>query len=485
MSRRSTLERVRARAAVVLCVREATARIDEGVVIPLSTSLTMPTMGIATSRGVPRVESEGLRSSDMPRKRNLLYVAPRFPVPSETFVYREVCALRAAGWRVRTSGLRATGTSTVPDLAELGRNTVQIYGAGAVRLLRDAAIELLRRPSRGLRTLGLAAIDAIAPGEPLSWSGRAKLLGQAMAGLALARRVRADGIGHVHAHFAHASASVAMYVAAQLGVPFSFTGHANDLFQRRALLKRKLERAAFVACISVWHRGFYEAIASDADGKYRVIRCAVDVAAWAPAERLLQPQVPFTILFVGRLVEKKGADTLIEALSLLRRTGAPVHLIMAGDGPLRDSLEALAIRLDCAPAVTFLGAVDNERVRSLMGDADAFALPCRTDAQGDRDGIPVVLMEAMACGRPVVSGDLPAIRELIVDGETGRLVPGGDVAALAHALDDLRVDPGACVRLGGAGRDRVVQEFSQEVNLRRLTLALEMANGRTISHERP
>lgn len=411
------------------------------------------------------------------RQATVLYLSPRFPVQSETFVYREVCALRAAGWSVRTAGLRPAEVSDSPELVGLARETLAIYGAGPVRLVGHAAIELLLHPLRGLRTLWLATIDALAPGEPLSASGRAKLLGQAIAGLALGRRLRDADLGHIHAHFAHAPTSVAMYAASQLGISFSFTGHANDLFQRRALLKRKLERAAFVACISVWHRDLYESIAPDSGGKYQVIRCAVDVETWAPVDGPRRPPAPFTILFVGRLVEKKGADTLIEAASILRRGGMDIHLVMAGDGPLRADLEALAVRMGCAPSVEWLGAVGNERVRNLMSEADVFALPCRTDAQGDRDGIPVVLMEAMACGRPVVAGDLPAIRELIADGATGRLVPGGDVKALALTLKELGSDQALCSRLGAAGRERVQREFSRDVNLQRLALAFTAAYG--------
>lgn len=407
----------------------------------------------------------------------LAYLAPRFPERSETFVYREVLALRARGWQVRTLGLHAAPPASTPELVALARETHAVYGAGALRLVVDGATELALHPVRGARTVTMTLRDVVAPGEPLALLGRLKLLAQAGAGLALARRLRSSEGGpmHVHAHFAHATASVAMYAAAQLGVPFSFTGHANDLFQRRALLKRKLQRAAFVACISEWHHDLYQSIEADGTDKYRVIRCAVDVGTWAPASAEPRTGDPLRLLFVGRLVEKKGVDTLIEAVAALRRQGREVRVAIAGDGPMREPAQALAQRLGCADLLQWHGAVDNDEVRRLMAQADVFALPCRTDANGDRDGIPVVLMEAMACGLPVVSGDLPAIRELVHDDRTGCLVPGGDAAALATTLEALLRDPARRSRLGAGGRARVRDEFAQDVNIERLDRAFRQA----------
>jgi colanic acid/amylovoran biosynthesis glycosyltransferase len=351
-----------------------------------------------------------------------------------------------------------------------------------------AGRELVRHPLRGLRTLAMAVRDAAAPGEALSFCGRLKTVGQALAGLALAHGLRSGGVRHLHCHFAHSPASVGMYAAAQLGIGFSFTGHANDLFQRRALLKRKLERARFVACISQWHRAMYSSIEPGRAERYRLIRCGVDTQAWQAQDRRAHVDMrddPLRVLSVCRLVEKKGIDTLIRAVSLARGGGLACRLTIAGDGPDAAWLRGLAHELGAASQIEWLGAVDNERVRQLLAEVDIFALPCRTDSHDDRDGIPVVLMEAMACGVPVVSGDLPAIRELIEHDRNGLLVEGADAQTLAGMLHRLAEDSALRRRLGAAGRCRVEEEFSLDLNVGRLEEALLQSIGMPIERHEP
>ena len=400
------------------------------------------------------------------------YIAGTFPARSETFVYREVRALRAAAWPVTTVSLNEPAERGVADFADLEAGTVYLYGSGAGATIAAALVESLTHPLRTVRTLFSAVRDAVSPGERMGIGARAKLIGQAFAALGLARRLRKTGVRHVHCHFAHAPATVGMYAAAQLGVPFSFTGHANDLFQRRALLARKLERAAFVACISEWHRELYRGIRPGGAERYPVIRCGVDVESWTPkvdAGREIRPDEPLRVLTVCRLVEKKGVDTLIAGLSQFSRTGRRWTLTVAGDGPERPQLEVMAIRLGCSSSVEWLGPVGNERVRELLSRADVFALPCREDSRGDRDGIPVVLMEAMACGVPVVSGDLPALRELVRHEQTGILVNGNRSEQVSAELERLAGDGRLRQMLADSARRHVQGEFSLKANVDRLT----------------
>ena len=184
------------------------------------------------------------------------------------------------------------------------------------------------------------------------------------------------------------------------------------------------------------------------------------------------------LLTVCRLVEKKGVDTLIAALVDLRdRHGINCRLTVAGDGPDRNRLTELSKQLHCADEIEWLGAVENERVLELLGRADVFALPCRVDSRGDRDGIPVVLMEAMAAGVTVISGDLPAIRELIQNGSSGLLVNGQDATALADQLANVARDSDLRSRLAQAGRARVGEEFSLDLNIDRLEQLLLRTTG--------
>lgn len=399
-------------------------------------------------------------------------VAGLFPARTETFIYREVRALRERGWRVLVVSLALSHDLGREEFVDLANGIVVLYGPAFGRTVVQALVEMVRHPLRSVGTLALAARDALAPGEPLGPGARAKLLAQGVVGLAVAHRLRRNDVRHIHCHFAHAPATVGMYAARQLRLPFSFTGHANDLFERRALLGRKLERAAFVGSISAWHRALYDGVRPGSARKAPVIRCGVDVGTWEPVQRGAAGSGPLRVLTVCRLVEKKGVDELIEALAELgRRHGRLWELTVAGDGPLRGELEALARRLGCEGSVRWLGEVGNAQVRSLMVSADLFVLPCRVDSRGDRDGIPVALVEAMSCGLPVISGDLPAIRELVEDGVTG-LVHGGGASALADRIVALDGRPGDRRRLGEAGRRRVEAEFSQDGNIDRLEGAL-------------
>jgi colanic acid/amylovoran biosynthesis glycosyltransferase len=394
----------------------------------------------------------------------LAYLATSLPSRSETFVYREIRELRQRQWRVLVTSLYPPDASLGAGFDDLTRGSSIVYGR---RLVAAASAEALGHPLRSLATVAQACRDALTPGEALSARQRAKLLVQAAAGLGLARELRRHEVAHIHCHFAHAPTSVGMYASMQLGIPFSFTGHANDLFQRRSLLRRKLERADFVACISRFHRELYDGIVTEARSRYRVIRCGVDMQEWSPVVLAPAEGRPLRVLSVARLVPKKGIDVLLRAIADLTRD---VELRVAGDGPERERLVALADELGCTERVTWLGPIDNDAVRAEMRAADVFVLPCKSDGAGDRDGIPVVLMEAMACGLPAVSGDLPAIRELIEDGVSGGLVPGGDDAALGALLATL--SDATRRAWGTAGRNKVEREFSLELNVSRLEAAL-------------
>lgn len=396
----------------------------------------------------------------------VLYLSSILPKRSETFVYKEVLGLQARGLDIVVASLYPPEQDLgEEDLDRMAAVAVTVYGAGIRRILRDAFAYFVRHPSRSTAVMTIAVADALFAAD-LKWNGRPKVAFQGLAALALARRLELPSRRptHIHIHMAHAATTVGMYAAKALGIPFSFTGHAADLFRERCLLEQKLNRAAFVACISEWHRDWYRTICQRPDVEYPVIRCGVAVPD-VPVPARSGP--PLTLLGLGRLVPKKGFDVLVQACRILTQEGVRLECTIAGDGPEMQHLKDLAASLP----VKFPGAVANRDVPGLLEGTDIFVLPCQISADGDRDGIPVVLMEAMAEGVCSVSGDLPTIRELIRDGENGRLSPAGDPWALADRLRALALDPFLRQTFACKGRQRIEEEFSSAKNLDRLVAA--------------
>ena len=398
----------------------------------------------------------------------VLYMSGTLPVRSETFVYREILALRSLGIDIVTASVHAPTHDLDAGgvLDQMARDTIEIYSKGKFTLLKDALLEVVTRPLRSISTMTRCKLDAFFSKE-VPISRKPKVIWQGIAALALASRIRDRQITHIHSHMAHVPTTIAMYTAMQLGITFSFTGHANDLFPNRTLLREKLKRALWVNCISAWHRRFYQSIVQRPDSDYPIVRCGVDTSAYeaTPAPR----QERLDVLSVGRLVEKKGMDVLIKSAGEIAKMGGPkLRVRIAGGGPQHDELQEIVEMLPPTAEVELLGDTDNETVMRLMCEADVFALPCRVAKSGDRDGIPVVLMEAMARGRCVISGDLETIRELIEDEKCGIMIPPGDQAHLTEALIALANDRDRVDELGRAARSRIEEEFDLTLNANRI-----------------
>lgn len=395
----------------------------------------------------------------------ILYLAAQLPKRSETFVSAEILALRALGRRVLVASVhppeRSLGSSLLDTLAD---EAIPVYGLGVAKNLSIALTEAIAHPLNTFYNGWKILRDLFGKSERKGVASL-KVLWQWIAGIALARRLRVKKVTHIHAHMAHVPSTIAMVAARQLHIPFSFTGHAADLFRDRSLLEAKLKSAVFVPCISHWHRGFFSKIASKSSAHYPVIRCGVDTTLFAASQRPTSTQ---RILAVGRLVPKKGFDLLLNACAALRRKGYAIDAVIGGDGPEYERLLSLRSKLGLEREVVFLGALSHAQVRTELSEASIFALPCRVDPQGDQDGIPVALMEAMSAGVPCVSGDLPPIRELILHNQTGLLVPPGNIEALQLALEKLLRDEPLRLKLAATARELIETEFSAATNIPRL-----------------
>ncbi|WP_422923018.1 glycosyltransferase family 4 protein [Singulisphaera sp. PoT] len=297
---------------------------------------------------------------------------------------------------------------------------------------------------------------------------RMNLIFQTIPATVLAVKWRNKGIRHIHAHWANAATSVAMHAAELLGIGFSFTGHANDLFIQRIGLRAKIQRARFIVCISEFHRRFYVELGAD-PARVPVIYCGVDVDRLADTASDVPKAIPTRIVSVGRLVEKKGFTDLIAACALLRADGHSFECIIAGSGPEHYNLTQLIQDYQLEDVVYLSGRnVLQEDLPYLLASSQIFALPCVRDRDGDMDGLPQVLMEALACGVPTVSTRLVGIPDLVRDGQNGLLVEAEDVRGLTLALSRLLNFPHLATHLGEQGQSWVREHFSRDECVQRL-----------------
>jgi glycosyltransferase involved in cell wall biosynthesis len=292
----------------------------------------------------------------------------------------------------------------------------------------------------------------------------------------LARETRLRGIDHLHAHFATASTTVARLAARFARIPYTMTAHAKDIFHesvRPEDLRRKLQDAAGTVTISDYNLEYLHESYGPAAEDVRRIYNGLELERFPYEEP--RRRVP-EIVAVGRLVEKKGFADLIEACSLLRDRGVKVRCLIVGLGEQEPELRAAVERLGLGNRVELPGPRPQGDLIEAVGRAAVFAAPCVIGGDGNRDGLPTVLLEAMALGTPCVSTDVTGIPEVLRDGETGLMVPQRDPAALADAIERLLADPELRVRLAGRARRLVEAEFDVHRNAALLREAFEAAH---------
>lgn len=383
----------------------------------------------------------------------IAYLAGEYPAVSHTFILREVAALRAQGLDVVTCSVRRTGPEHhrgAVERAEAAATFNLLETARNPRRLIGAQVAALKSPRRYLRTLR-KAWSMRGPGF------RASLyqLFYFLEATVLARHLAQQGVTHLHSHFAQASGTVALLAARLAGLPFSFTLHGPADFTDPKLwrLDAKIADAVFVACISHYCRS-QAMLASPVRDWHRlhIVHCGVEPA------RYDGPPAPERgsgggLLFVGRLAAAKGVPVLIEAMPRIRAAHPDACLTLIGDGPDRSGLQDQVRRLNLSDAVRFAGYKSQDEVALALARTAVFVLPSFAE------GVPVVLMEAMAARRPVVATRIAGIPELVEDGVSGRIVPPGDGAALGDAVCDILSAPDRAAAMGEAGRSKVEAEF--------------------------
>lgn len=430
-----------------------------------------------------------LLRADNPGPPRIGYVLKRFPRLSETFILNEILELERQGVEVEIFSLLRPPEEPSHDLlgclharvTYLPRGKALNFWTVETRRINQAnekthLSEQLSTEARGL--------DDLFPGKNSEEICQIHLKATSLAMLASTK-----GLQHLHAHFMSDPATVAMLASRLTRIPFSFTAHARDIFHTYvdpeiddSVRCRKIAEAEFVTTVSDYNRRHLIKLAGPVSAeKIHLLYNGIDLERFQPAD-CPSPQPVF--LAVGRLVEKKGFRDLIDACGILARSGRDFRCLIVGEGPDRGELEARLTAAGLKHRVSLLGAMSQVEVINLMGQVLALVLPCVVSKSGDRDGLPTVLLEALAKGLPAISTFVAGIPEIIDNGRSGLLVPSERPEALASAMTRLLSEPELRTRVSRSGRAKAERCFNLSSNVSRLKrLFLRKPGIRSIVHE--
>jgi glycosyltransferase involved in cell wall biosynthesis len=413
-----------------------------------------------------RVDSSK-RQLNKSHRPKVAYIMSRFPKLTETFILYEMLAMQREGIQVEVYPLLRERTELVHPEAQQFVETAHYQPFLSLPILFANLYFLWQEPRAYLKTLWLLL--------RANWGSFRFFMGVAgifPKAVLFAYQMQAENISHVHAHFASHPAAAGFIIHRLVGIPYSFTAHGSDLHCDRHMLCEKVAEAAFVVAISDYNK---EVILSECQGKYRdkvvVIHCGVDTEVFRyRSNKTLydKGKHPFMILCIGTLHEVKGQAYLIGACQKLQERAIDFRCHFVGDGPDKQSLNQLADQATILEKVRFHGRLTRNEIARLLLDADVLVAPSVPTRDGRREGIPVVLMEAMGTGVPVIASNISGIPELVKDQSTGLLVPPRDAASLANALECYFADPDLRRRLGQAGRERVMGDFDLKKNTAKL-----------------
>ena len=399
------------------------------------------------------------------------YFTNQYPAVSHTFIRREIHALEKLGVTVIRYALRPGpgGMIHIEDRDEL-KKTNQILGASTGEILRCVLVALARQP--------LATVKMILLTTKIGWNSDRGLLrhcAYALEATVLANWCKRDSVQHVHAHFGTNSAAIAMLANQLSGIPYSFTAHGSEEFEKAPMLSLdlKLARAAFAVCVSSFGRGqLMRWSTPDQWKKISLVHCGLD-SSFLMVDAPPLPSTP-QFVCVGRLGEHKAQLILVEAVKRLKESGTCCKVVLVGDGPMRSSVAAAIDSANLDKQIVVTGWVSSERVTAEIAAARALILPSFSE------NMPVVIMEAMALGRPVISTYVAGIPELVKEGKTGWLVPSSDAVALADAMHEVLLAPTSKLSaMGAAGRAHVIEQHDATKEAKKLKDLFARSIGRS------
>lgn len=383
------------------------------------------------------------------------YLFERFPSFGQTFCYREVVELERQGVHVHVFSIRRPDDEPPQD-----------WDADIVRRVHylPAEKELVQEIDRAIRQ---QSVPARAEHAIRDWDRRSDFLRLYQAAY-IGMRLDRLGISRLHAHFAGMAARTSYWIHECFGTAYSFTAHANDIFAPRQFaigLDKLVDSAAAVVTVSDFAVAALKQSFARAAGKIHRVYNGIDVSQFRRAT--FAGATP-SLISVGRLIEKKGFDDLIDACALLRNQGGQFRCEIIGEGPLETQLRQRIDRHQLASVVQLAGALPQHEIVARLAAASVFVLPSKAEADGGMDNLPTVIMEAMAAALPVVSTRIAGIPEMVETGVSGELVPPNDPAACAAAVRPLIHDREMCRRLGSRGREIAEAKFGIERNVQQL-----------------
>lgn len=388
------------------------------------------------------------------------YVLLWFPLSSETFIFREVEALVSLGLPVHVYTMYGNSVRGCSNAMRAYSGSVSRMGARALWGVCRAFWRALRRdPAKVMRLMRRGLFRKMRNGE-----AAAENIWCFMAGFRLAELCLEHGITLINAAWANGPATAAWVASSMSGIPFVFAGRAGDIYPADGILAEKAADAVFVRTNNAanvdWLRSF---CLPGQQGKVKLVYNGLTFtnASLSPRRK---PAPPYRLLAVGRFARTKGFPQLFTAMARLRRENFPVRLTLIGDGSWKKRLLAILDRLRLRDSVDMPGFVPNDRLASYMQSHDLLVVPSVVHANGDRDGIPNVIMEACSLGLPVVATDVCGIGEVIRNGETGLLVPQRDTAALARAIREQLENPEQAWKMACNARTLIMRMFDTRSN---------------------
>jgi glycosyltransferase involved in cell wall biosynthesis len=422
------------------------------------------------------------------------YLVKGWPRLSEIFIASEIERLERLGTRVSLHVIKPADETLehavvrrieaapqyMPPTTSLSQTSLLKWLGGNLRPFLPALARVARRRPLGLTRAAAAALAQSVRARK-GWRPRKIYAKEFLQAAVLTDRLLADGsVRRIHAHFAHGATTVAWLSHLMTGLPFSFTGHAKDIYSPElnpaGLLARKMRAATCVVTCTDANREHLEAICPDANVQVVYHGMNADFQRLVTGTPAPERNGAARVLAVGRLVPKKGFDTLIDAIGLLRDRGVDVDLRIAGESGAHEPLLRAQVRaLSLDARVHFIGPKTQDELLDEYRSANVFCLPCRVMDDGDRDGIPNVLVEAMATGLPVVTSPISGIPELVRDGENGVFATPDDASALADGLQTVLADPKLGERLANEARRTVAERFDGDLLAQRMASLFEVA----------